>query len=341
MKPFIHDDFLLETETARELYHGTAKDLPIVDYHCHLSPDLMAADHRFRSITEIWLEGDHYKWRAMRANGVAERFCSGDATDWEKFEAWARTVPETLGNPLYHWTHMELRRPFGIEALLSPATARDAFDRANEKLKDDAFTAMGLLRQFRVAVVCSTDDPTDSLEAHSFLAQRVDPQTAVYPTWRPDKAVLVEDLPAWTIWVGKLEKAAQAPVGTWDELLSALEKRHAAFHEMGCRASDHGLERLDAEPWDDATAAKLFDRLRAGRPLDPGEARVFRSALLHRLALLDHARGWAQQFHVGAMRNNNTRMKKAIGPDTGFDSIADVEQARPLSRFLDGLDQTG
>ncbi|MFN8095018.1 MAG: glucuronate isomerase [Vicinamibacteria bacterium] len=341
MKPFIHDDFLLETETARELYHGTAKELPIVDYHCHLSPDLMAADHRFRSITEVWLEGDHYKWRAMRANGVAERFCSGDAPDWEKFEAWARTVPETLGNPLYHWTHMELKRPFGIETLLSPATARKAFDAANEKLKDDSFTAMGLLKQFKVAVVCSTDDPTDSLEPHSFLAQRSDPDTAVYPTWRPDKAVLVEDLPAWTVWVGKLEKAAQASVGTWEELLSALEKRHTAFHDMGCRASDHGLEKLDAEPWDDATAAKLFERLRAGRALDAGEARVFRSALLHRLALLDHARGWAQQFHVGALRNNNTRMRKAIGPDTGFDSIADVEQARPLSRFLDGLDQTG
>jgi glucuronate isomerase len=341
MKPFIHDDFLLETETARELYHGTAKDLPIVDYHCHLSPELMAKDHRFRSITEIWLEGDHYKWRAMRTAGVAERFCSGDAPDWEKFEAWARTVPETLGNPLYHWTHMELRRPFGIEERLDPTTARAAFDRANEKLKDDSFTAMGLLKQFRVAVVCSTDDPTDSLEPHAFLAQRSDPDTAVYPTWRPDKAVLVEDGAAWTMWVGRLEKAAQASVGTWDELLAALEKRHGAFHEMGCRASDHGLEKLDAEPWDDATAAKIFDRLRAGRALDAGEARVFRSALLHRLALLDHARGWVQQFHVGALRSNNTRMRKAIGPDTGFDSIADVEQARPLSRFLDGLDQTG
>src|SRR5512134_4149690 len=234
MKPFIHDDFLLETETARALYHGYAKDQPIVDFHCHLSPELMAKDHRFRSITEIWLEGDHYKWRAMRTNGVAERFCSGDASDWEKFEAWARTVPETLGNPLYHWTHMELRRPFGIDTLLSAATARDVLDRANASLKEDAFTATGLLKQFRVAVVCSTDDPTDTLEPHSFLAQRSAPDTAVYPTWRPDKALLVEDLAAWTVWVGKLEKAAQASVGTWDELLAALEKRHAAFHEMGC-----------------------------------------------------------------------------------------------------------
>jgi glucuronate isomerase len=340
MKPFIHDDFLLETEVARDLYHRVAKDLPIVDYHCHLSPDLMAADHRFRSIAEIWLEGDHYKWRAMRTNGVPERFCSGDASDWEKFEAWARTVPETLGNPLYHWTHMELRRPFGIETLLSPATAKETFDRANARLKEDAFTAMGLLKQFRVAVVCSTDDPTDTLEPHVRLAKRKDPDTQVYPTWRPDKAVLVEDLKAWTTWLEELEKVAEASIGTWDALLAALEKRHAFFQERGCRASDHGLETIDAEPFTDAEAAALFARLRAGRALAVGEARVFRSALLHRLALLDHARGWVQQYHLGAMRNNNTRMRRMLGPDTGFDSIGDFEQGRSITRFLDRLDET-
>jgi glucuronate isomerase len=340
MKPFIHDDFLLETETARDLYHRVAKDLPIVDYHCHLSPDLMAEDRRFRSITEVWLDGDHYKWRAMRTNGVPERYCTGDASDWEKFEAWARTVPQTLGNPLYHWTHMELRRPFGVDSLLSPATARAAFDRANERLKEDGFTAMGLLRQFRVAVVCSTDDPTDTLEPHARLARRTDADTQVYPTWRPDKAVLVEDLPAWTAWLEKLEKAGGTSIGSWDALLAALEKRHSFFHERGCRASDHGLEKLDAEAFTDAAAASLFDRLRAGKALELGEARVFRSALLHRLAHLDHARGWVQQFHVGAMRNNNARMRRLLGPDTGFDSIGDFEQGRGISRFLDRLDET-
>jgi glucuronate isomerase len=339
MKPFLHDDFLLESETARELYHGTAKELPIIDYHCHLSPELMAADHRFRSITEIWLEGDHYKWRAMRSNGVPEQYCSGDASDFDKFEAWARTVPETLGNPLYHWTAMELRRPFGIEEPLTAATARSAFGRANELLKQDGFTALGLLAQFKVAVVCSTDDPVDSLESHARLASRKAPATQVYPTWRPDKAVLVEDLPAWTAWVGKLEAASSVSIGTWDALLEALEKRHAFFHERGCRASDHGLERLDAEPFTDVEAQALFARLRAGRALDDSETRVFRSALLHRLALLDHARGWVQQFHVGAMRNNNTRMRRLLGPDTGFDSVGDFEQARSLSRFLDRLDE--
>jgi glucuronate isomerase len=340
MKPFIHDDFLLETDTARELYHRVAKDLPVIDYHCHLSPELMAADHRFRSIAEIWLEGDHYKWRAMRANGVPERFCTGDASDWEKFEAWARTVPDTLGNPLYHWTAMELRRPFGIETSLSAATAREIFDRANARLKEDAFTAMGLLKQFRVAVVCSTDDPTDSLEPHARLAARKDPDTQVYPTWRPDRAGFVEDVAVWIGWLGKLEKAAGASIGSWDALLAALEKRHTFFHERGCRASDHGLETIDAEPFTDEVASRLFARLRAGKPLEPGEVLVFRSALLHRLALLDHARGWVQQFHLGAMRNNSSRMRRRLGPDTGFDSVSDREQAHSLARFLDRLDET-
>jgi glucuronate isomerase len=340
MKPFVHDDFLLESEAARDLYHGVARDLPIIDYHCHLSPELMAADHRFRSITEVWLEGDHYKWRAMRTNGVSEPYCSGDASDFDKFEAWARTVPQTLGNPLYHWTAMELRRPFGIDEPLDLSSARRIFAATNEKLKQDGFSAMGLLAQFRVAVVCSTDDPTDSLEPHARLAARKDPVTRVYPTWRPDKAVLVEDLPAWTAWVAKLEAAAGVSIGSFESLLEALEKRHAFFHERGCRASDHGLERLDAEPCSDAEAQALFARLRAGRALEAHEARVFRSALLHRLALLDHARGWVQQFHVGAMRNNNSRMRRKIGPDTGFDSIGDFEQARPLARFLDRLDES-
>jgi glucuronate isomerase len=339
MKPFLHDDFLLETETARDLYHRVAKDLPIIDYHCHLSPELMAADHRFRSITEIWLEGDHYKWRAMRTNGIPEQFCSGDASDFDKFEAWARTVPETLGNPLYHWTAMELR-PFGIEDPLNAARARDIFARANDKLKQDGFTALGLLAQWKVAVVCSTDDPVDTLEPHKRLAARKAPATQVYPTWRPDKAVMVEDLTAWTAWVGKLEAAAGVSIGSWEALLEALEKRHAFFHERGCRASDHGLERIDAESCTEAEAQALFARLRAGRALEAGEARAFRSALLHRLALLDHARGWVQQFHVGAMRNNNTRMRRLLGPDTGFDSVGDFEQARPLARFLDRLDES-
>jgi len=340
MRPFIHDDFLLQTDVARDLYHRVARDLPIVDYHCHLPVAQIAADHRFRSITEIWLDGDHYKWRAMRTNGVPERCCTGDASDWEKFEAWAGTVPYTLRNPLYHWTHMELRRPFGIDCLLRPDTARSIFDRCNERLLEPDFSARGLLRQFRVAVVCTTDDPTDSLEHHRLLAARSDPDTRVYPAWRPDKALAVEDAPAFNAWVDRLEAAAGMAIGTFDELLAALERRHAAFHEAGCRLSDHGLEQMYARPWMDREAATVFSAARAGHPPSPESACVYRSAMLHHLAVMDHAKGWVQQYHLGALRNNSTRQRLRLGADTGFDSIGDFEMARPLARFLDRLDET-
>lgn len=335
------DDFLLETDVAADLYHRFASDLPIVDYHCHLPASQIAADHRFRSITEIWLDGDHYKWRAMRANGVAERYCTGDASDWEKFEAWARTVPDTLRNPLYHWTHMELRRPFGIGERLAPSTARRIYDRCNERLQEDAFTTLGLLRQFRVAVVCTTDDPADSLEPHRALASRDRPFTRVYPTWRPDRALAFDDPAAFNTWVERLEHASGRSIGgSLEALLDALKARHDVFHEMGCRASDHGLDAMFAETWTDAEAQASFDRVRGGKTLDRDRSLTLASAVLYRLALLDHARGWVQQFHLGALRNVNTRMRKVLGPDTGFDSMGDVEQARPLARFLDRLDET-
>jgi glucuronate isomerase len=342
MKPFIHDGFLLGTDVARELYERFARDLPIVDYHCHLSPELMAANHRFRSITEIWLEGDHYKWRAMRAAGVPERLCSGDGSDWEKFEAWARTVPETLRNPLFHWTAMELKRPFGIDRILSPATAREIFDRCNERLREDAFTTMGLLESWRVAVVCTTDDPVDSLEAHRQLAQREKPATQVYPTWRPDAALTFDDPKAWNRWVGKLEAAAGRSIGSFDGLVEALDARHRAFHDLGCRASDHGLETLPPpSAYADGDVSGSFDVLRAGKPLDAGPALALQAALLHRMALMDHARGWVQQFHLGAFRNVSSRLFSKLGPNVGADSMGDHEQARPLASFLDALDKRG
>jgi len=341
MSTFLNDEFLLESEVASDLYHRVAAALPIIDYHCHLSPQLMAEDHRFRSMTELWLEGDHYKWRAMRSDGVPERYCTGDASDWEKFEAWARTVPHTVRNPQYHWTHMELRRPFGVHDLLSPATAKSVYERCNARLREDGFTAMGLLRGFRVAVVCSTDDPADSLDAHRRLAARPDPDTRVYPTWRPDRALAIDDPPAFNSYVARLEEASGVSIGgRFVALLDAFKTRHDAFHEMGCRASDHGLETMFAEPWQDADVADTFDRVRGGQSVDDGRASRFRSALLYHLALLDHARGWVQQFHLGALRNNNTRLRRALGPDTGFDSVGDFEIARPLSRFLDRLDET-
>jgi glucuronate isomerase len=341
MKAFLDENFLLESDVAVDLYHRVAATLPIIDYHCHLSPQQIATNHRFRSITEIWLDGDHYKWRAMRSNGVPERFCTGDATDWEKFEAWARTVPDTLRNPLYHWTHMELRRPFEVTALLGPGTARSVFDRCNARLQEDGFTTQGLLRQFRVAVVCTTDDPIDALDHHAALAARRDPGTRVYPTWRPDKIFAVEDPQAFNAYVARLEQASGRSVGgRLSSLLEALQARHDAFHELGCRASDHGLETMFVEPCTPAEADAALDRLRSGQALDAAAAARLRSALLHELAVLDHARGWVQQFHLGALRNNNTRLRRTLGPDTGFDCIGDFELARPLSRFLDRLDET-
>jgi glucuronate isomerase len=340
MRPFIHDDFLLETDTARELYVRHARDLPIVDFHCHLSPELMAANHRFRSITEVWLEGDHYKWRAMRACGVPERLVSGEGSDWEKFEAWARVVPETLRNPLFHWTAMELHRPFGIDTLLSPATARETFDRCNERLQsEDSFTTMGLLRSWRVAVVCSTDDPVDSLDAHRELARRSDQATRVYPTWRPDAGLSFDDPRAWNAWVGKLEAASNRVVRSFGDLVEALEARHRVFHELGCRASDHGLETLPPPAaYSDSSVSSSFDALRAGRSLDSGPALALQAALLHRLAVMDFERGWVQQFHLGAYRNVSSRLMAKLGPNVGGDSMGDFEMARGLAAFLDGLD---
>jgi glucuronate isomerase len=340
VRPFIHDDFLLTSPLAVELYHRAAAPLPIVDFHCHLPVDQIAANHRFRSLTAIWLDGDHYKWRAMRTAGVPERVITGDASDWEKFEAWARTVPDTLRNPLYHWTHMELRRPFGIDVLLSPATARDVFERANALLAQPAFTTLGLLETFRVAAVSTTDDPVDSLQHHAALARREDPVTRVYPTWRPDRALDVDDPEAFVGWVARLEVASGRVVSSLGSFLEALDARHQAFHELGCRASDHGLEAVYAEPYADSAVASSFERARAGNALPPGEARSLKSALLHRLALMDHARGWVQQYHLGALRDQNARLRRALGRDCGADSIGDFEQARPLGRFLDRLEST-
>jgi glucuronate isomerase len=337
---FIHDDFLLETDLARYLFHDVADSLPIIDYHCHLPVEEIRNDHRFRSITEIWLDGDHYKWRAMRANGVSEQFCTGDATDFEKFEAWARTVPATIRNPLYHWTHMELKRPFGIEDLLNQRTARSIYDQTTALLATEGFTTRGLLRYFGVAVVCTTDDPVDSLEHHTALAKRQDPETCVFPTWRPDRAIAINDPAYWNAWVDALSASSDLEIATFGDFWSAMEKRHSAFHEAGCRASDHGLERMYAAPFTEADLTRAFDALRAGRALDPSQAEQFRSGLLYQMALLDHSRGWVQQFHLGALRNTNARARRTLGPDKGFDSIGDFDQAGTLARFLDQLDET-
>ncbi len=342
IKPFLDEDFLLDSPTAADLYHGVAAQQPILDYHCHLSPQQVADDHRFRSLTEIWLDGDHYKWRAMRADGVPERAITGEATDWEKFEAWAKTVPHTLRNPLYHWTHLELRFPFGLPGkLLGPETAREIFDHCNAKLASDGFTTQGLLRQFNVRVICSTDDPIDDLEPHRRHARRAGAFTKLYPTWRPDRALALHDLGGWNGWLDALGAAVHGTVGTLDELRDALAKRHDAFHAAGCRASDHGLERLYVADYTEREVAAIFARARGGQAPAADEVEKLRSALLFDLAVLDHRRGWAQQFHLGALRDTSTRGMAALGPNTGYDAIADFPQAVALARFLDRLDAAG
>lgn len=339
---FPRPDFLLDTDVAADLYHRFAEPQPILDYHTHLSPQQIATNHRFRSITEIWLEGDHYKWRAMRANGVDERLITGDSSDWEKFEAWARTVPATLRNPLYHWTHMELHRPFGVDMLLSPSTAREVYERCNARLGEKAFTTRGLLAGFGVEVVCTTDDPADSLEWHARMAAEPGVGTRMYPTWRPDRAIAIDDPAAFNAWLAKLEQAASLNIGgSLRSFLDALDSRHAAFHSLGCRASDHGLETMYATPWKEAAVAGSFECLRKGEVLDTAATVAFKSYVLHQLAVMNHARGWVQQFHLGALRNTNSRLGRRLGPDTGSDSIGDWDHARALGRFLDTLDATG
>ncbi len=338
---FLTKHFLLQTETARILYHEYAKDMPIFDYHCHLSPADIANNTQFRNLTHIWLAGDHYKWRAMRTYGVDERYITGDASDWEKFEAWAATVPATIRNPLYHWTHLELRRPFGLkQALLSPSTARMIYESCNELLATEAFRARGIMQQMNVKVVCTTDDPADTLEYHQQIRQDASFSVNVLPTFRPDKAMAVESPELFNAYLSKLEAAAGMSIGTYAALLEAILKRHDFFHEMGCRLSDHGLETAYAEDYTEQAIIKIFNKIRGGAALTPLEILKFKSAMMVEFGRMDHAKDWTQQLHLGALRNNNSRMFKQLGPDTGFDSILDVETARPLSKFLNRLDET-
>jgi glucuronate isomerase len=339
MKAFLGDDFLLDSKTAIDLYEGFARRQPIIDYHNHLSPQLIADNHQFRSITEIWLDGDHYKWRAMRAAGVDERNITGDASDWEKFAAWAGTVPQTLRNPLYHWTHLELAFPFGIKGKrLGPDTAREIYDHCNRRLAEPGFTTQGLLQQYDVRVVCSTDDPADDLAPHARHAENRGAFTKLYPTWRPDKALAVHDLPAWNAWLDRLGAVAGVSTDRLAGLREALARRHEVFHARGCRASDHGLDRIFAAAYTEREAEAIFAKARAGTALAPDEIEKFRAALLYDLAVMDHSRGWVQQFHLGAMRNLSARAVRRNGPDTGYDSVGDFPQGEALARFLDRLD---
>ena len=338
---FLTKDFLLHNKTARILYHEYAKEMPIFDYHCHLPPADIANNTRFRNLTHIWLAGDHYKWRAMRACGVDERLITGDATDWEKFQAWAATVPSTIRNPLYHWTHLELKRPFGLkDVLLSSSTAQMIYEFCNELLAEEDFRARGIMKQMNVNVVCTTDDPTDTLEYHQQIQQDKSFTIKVLPTFRPDKAMAVESPELFNAYLAKLEAAAGMEIKHYIGLLEAIRKRHDFFHEMGCRLSDHGLETAYAEDYTEQAINKIFHKIRGGAVLTQLETLKFKSAMMVEFGRMDHAKGWTQQFHLGALRNNNSRMFKRLGPDTGFDSMLDIEVARPLSKLLNRLDET-
>ena len=342
MRNFMDDNFLLQTDTARQLYHEHAEHMPIIDYHCHLSPKEVAEDHRFRSITELWLGGDHYKWRALRANGVDERFITGDATDWEKFEKWAETIPYTMRNPLYHWTHLELRTAFGIDKILSPQTAREIYDECNEKLQSAEFSAQGLMRRYNVEVVCTTDDPVDSLEYHRQFAADTDNSstiTKMLPAWRPDKAMAIESPKAYQNYIAQLSAVSGIEIKTYQDLIEALSVRHDFFAEQGCRLSDHGIDRFYADDYRPQDPCDIFDRVMNGEQPDREDISLFRSALLYELAVMDAEAGWVQQYHYGPLRNTNTKMFRRLGPDTGYDSMGDVDTALSMARFFDSLDR--
>jgi len=332
------EDFLLQNKTARILYHEHAKKMPIYDYHCHLSADKIAADHRFDNLTQIWLYGDHYKWRAMRANGIDERYCTGDASDYEKFEKWAQTVPCCPRNPLYHWSHLELKNPFGIkDKLLNPSTAKEIYETCSEMLRTPGFSVRNILRKMNVKLICTTEEPLDSLEHHKKI--RADGfEIKVHTAWRPDRAMVVEDLPALNAWIDKLESVCDTDITDFTSYIAAIRKRHDYFHKNGCRLSDHGIETAYAEDYTEREIENIFTKIRTGKELEVFERLKFKSAMMIELALMDAEQGWVQQFHLGALRNNNTRMLNTLGPDTGFDSIGDFEIARPLGKFLDRLD---
>lgn len=333
---FITEDFLLNSEAARELYHEYAADLPIIDYHCHLPPKDVADNRQFNNLFEIWLEGDHYKWRTMRTNGIDERFCTGDAEPKEKFLAFAKTLPECLRNPMYHWCHLELKRYFGIEKTLGPDTAEEIWEEANAKLADPAMSAHGILEKFKVSVVCTTDDPVDSLEDHQRIAGS-GIGTRVYPTFRPDKAIALNDVSAWNKWVDALASVSSIDCSTFSGMKDALRSRHDFFHSLGGRLSDHGLETCYADFPPEAEAAGIFDKARSGKAVTNEEHVRFASFLMVFFGELDTEKNWTKQLHLGAMRNVNDRLFADLGPDIGCDSIGDFDQGRPLGKYLGKL----
>ncbi|TDG37633.1 glucuronate isomerase [Pedobacter changchengzhani] len=337
MKSFLDENFLLHTKTAEKLYHDFAKQMPIIDYHNHLMPDQIANDFQFSSISEVWLAGDHYKWRAMRANGVNEKYITGNASEFEKFEKWAETVPYTLRNPLYHWTHLELQRYFGITDILSSKTARAIYDECTAKLQTPEYSVRGLMAKMNVEAVCTTDDPLDSLNFHQQLKNE-GVAVKMLPAFRPDKAMNSDNIKGLNEYIDKLETVVGKNITSFQDYLDALKSRHDYFGNNGCSVSDHGLEQIYAEDYTESEITSIFEKIRNNKDISYQENLQFKSAMLVYFAVWNHEKGWVQQYHLGALRNNNTRMLAQLGPDTGWDSIGDFSQARMLSKFLNRLD---
>ena len=336
---FIHDDFLLSNDAAVRLYHDYAAQQPIIDYHNHLSPKDIALNRRFENLFEMWVNHDHYKWRAMRANGISEHLITGDGSPKEKFLAFAATVPYTVRNPIYHWTHLELKRFFDIDELLCESNAEAIWNECNHQIESrDELTTQGILKKFNVTALCTTDDPVDSLEYHQQVAQ-TDFQTKVYPAFRPDWALFVHRPTEFVEWLSKLSRAVDRPVDTLGDLLVALRTRHDFFHSLGCRLSDHGCESVPSNFCDATTAGKIFDAAKTGTPATPEQHEQYSTFMLIELAKLDAEKSWTNQFHTGVWRNNNTRLFKEVGRDIGCDSMGDTPQGRSLGQFLDRLDQ--
>ncbi|HUQ66611.1 MAG TPA: glucuronate isomerase [Flavitalea sp.] len=335
---FISENFLLQSKTAQRLYHDFAKDLPVIDYHNHLPPQEIAEDKNFENITQAWLCGDHYKWRAMRMCGVDESYITGNRSDEEKFMKWAVTVPSTLRNPLYHWTHMELERYFGIKKILNENTARKIYDKSSERLRSPEYSVRNLLKQMNVKLLCTTDDPIDSLAFHKKIRED-NFEIQVLPAFRPDQAMNISNPDKFKTYLAKLQMSSGISIHSFDRFISALRNRHDFFSSMGCKISDHGLEEMYAEQFTEKSASAIFEKVISGNRPEYKEERVFKSAMLYYFALWDHEKGWIQQYHLGALRNNNSRRLKELGPDTGWDSIGDFQQAASLSKFLDSLDK--
>jgi len=340
MKSFLDADFLLQSDTARSLFRKHADKMPIIDYHCHLDPQMIARNYQFKDLTEIWLGGDHYKWRAMRANGVPEEYITGNRTSYEKFEKWAETLPYTMRNPLYHWTHLELNRIFGIHETLKLSNARDIYENCTAKLQTPEYRPQAIMKRMRVEAVATTDDPVDTLEYHREIRESGF-SVKVLPAWRPDKAMAIDNPQIYNTYITKLEAASGMSIFTYDDLLDALQRRHDYFAQEGCNLSDHGISTFYAEPYTENEIRLIFLKVRSGKSPSPAETDKFRSAMLYELAVMDHIAGWIQQFHIGAIRNNNARMFQKLGPDAGFDAIDDCVVAAPMNRFFSRLEAAG